>query len=69
VKPTRNAETIVPIFTAPKMFVYHNPHIISDIITIVASNPILIVENLQPVTIATDSTQPSPGSGAMFAGM
>lgn len=41
----------------------------SDIITIVASNPILIVENLQLVTIATDSTHPSPGRGAIFAGM
>lgn len=64
-----NAEIMVPMFTAPKIFVYHNPHIISEIITIVASNPILIVENLQFVIIATDSTHPSPGSGAMFAGM
>ena len=64
-----NAEMIVPILTAPNMFVYHSPHIINDIITIEASKPIFIVENLQLVTIATDSTQPSPGRGAIFAGM
>lgn len=69
VNPTKNAEIIVPIFTAPNMFVYHNPHITSDIITIKASKPIFIVENLQFVTIATDSTHPSPGRGAIFAGM
>ena len=28
----------------------------------------MIVENLQPVTMAIASTHPSPGSGAMFAG-
>lgn len=64
-----NAEMTVPILTAANMFVYHRPHIIRDIITIEASKPIFIVENLQLVTIATDSTHPSPGRGAIFAGM
>lgn len=40
-----------------------------DIITIVVSKAILIEENLQPVTIAIDSTHPSPGNGAMFDGI
>ena len=51
------------------MFVYHNPHIIKDIVTIVASNTILTVENLQFVTIAIASTHPSPGSGAILVGI
>lgn len=69
VNPTMNADMIVPMYTAPNMFEYHNPHIIRDTITIDASKPILMVENLQPVTIAIDSTHPSPGRGAIFAGM
>lgn len=69
VNPTINEEIIVPMFTAAKMFVYHNSHIISEVITIEASNPIFIVENLQFVTIATASTHPSPGRGAIFVGM
>ena len=59
----------VPMFTAPNMLVYPKPHITKEVTTIVASNPILIVENLQSVTIAIDSTQPSPGSGAILAGI
>ena len=63
------AEITVPMFTAPKGVAYHSQHIRSAIATIVASKPILMVENLQPVTMATASTHPSPGSGAIFAGM
>ena len=63
------AEMIVPMFTAPKGVVDHRAHITSAIATIVASKAILIVENLQPVTMAIASTQPSPGSGAILAGM
>lgn len=37
--------------------------------TIIASNAILIDENLQFVTIAIASTHPSPGRGAIFAGI
>ena len=59
----------MPTLTAAKMFVYHSPHITKEIITIDASKPILIVENLHPVTIAIDSTHPSPERGAMFAGI
>lgn len=42
---------------------------IMDMITMDVSKAILIEENLQPVTIAIDSTHPSPGSGAMFDGI
>ena len=69
VNPTRNAERIVPTLTAPKMSVYQKAHMIRDIMTIEASKPILTVENLQSVTMAIASTHPSPGRGAMFAGM
>ena len=41
VNQTMNAETIIPMYTTPKTFVYHNPHITRDI-TIVTSNPIFI---------------------------
>ena len=63
VNPTMNADIIVPIPTAPNMFEYHKAHITKAIATIEASNPILIVENLHPVTMAMASTHPSPGRG------
>ena len=57
------------MLTAPKMSVYHSPHMIKETDTIKASNPILTVENLQPDTAVTASTHPSPGRGAISAGM
>ena len=64
-----NAEMIVPMLTAPKGLAYHSQHIIIAVKTIDASKRILTVENLQPVTMAIASTHPSPGSGAILAGM
>jgi hypothetical protein len=37
--PTKNADMTVPIYTAPKMFVYHRAHITSEIMT--TSVPVL----------------------------
>ena len=68
VNPTKKADIIVPIYTAPNMFVYHNQHISNANVTMSASNPIFTDENLHPVTIAIASTHPSPGSGAIFDG-
>ena len=69
VNPTMKANIAVSMLTAAKTFVYHKLHITKAMMTIVASKPILIVENLQPVTMAISSTHPSPGRGAMSAGM
>ena len=63
------AEITVPMLTAAKTLVYHMAHITKAVITIEASNPIFTVENLHPVTIAIASTHPSPGRGAMSAGI
>lgn len=68
-KPVHAAEITVPILTLPKTSPKNIQHKITVIITIDESIHILTDENFLSAAIAIASIRPSPGRGAIFAGI
>ena len=63
------AARIVPIFTLPKISDVKSPQMIKDNTTIDVSKHTLTLENRLLYAKDMASTTPSPGRGAMFAGI